>query len=209
MTLHIYPASNRTKINNCRGKFVRFKVIVHSPFEPVHDFFDFIYIPLSFHKKLIIEPEIIKTTESLRNYNVAMRQCYLRNERPLRFFKTYTQHNCEIECLANATNKGCECVPFFLPSKWRKKKLIQKSRERDLKENFLLFIMQEMKKPLYVGTPLRAHALMMLCQRGNLIAIACQHVHQLPIITGKWTILALLSRKILPGICTLTSCWFQ
>lgn len=43
------------------------------------------------------------------------RQCFFNSERYLRFFKHYTQHNCELECLANYTMKTCGCVKFSMP----------------------------------------------------------------------------------------------
>ncbi len=43
------------------------------------------------------------------------RKCYFHSERKLRFLKVYTQRNCELECLSNATLNLCGCVKFFLP----------------------------------------------------------------------------------------------
>lgn len=43
------------------------------------------------------------------------RRCYFESERKLRFLKVYTQRNCELECLSNATLQSCGCVKFFLP----------------------------------------------------------------------------------------------
>lgn len=48
---------------------------------------------------------------------VRRRQCFFNNERYLRFFKLYTQANCELECLTNHTLKECSCVKFSMPSK--------------------------------------------------------------------------------------------
>jgi D-serine dehydratase len=50
---------------------------------------------------LWIEPKMIVTAPELRNLPVSKRQCYFNNERYLRFFRYYTQNNCETECLAN------------------------------------------------------------------------------------------------------------
>lgn len=43
------------------------------------------------------------------------RQCYFNGERYLRLFRMYTQHNCELECLANYTMAKCGCVKFSMP----------------------------------------------------------------------------------------------
>jgi amiloride-sensitive sodium channel len=42
------------------------------------------------------------------------RNCYLPNERPLKFLKVYNKVNCEHECLAEMTLESCRCVQFFM-----------------------------------------------------------------------------------------------
>lgn len=54
---------------------------------------------------------LIKTQFTLFTYNFR-RKCYFDSERKLRFLKVYTQRNCELECLSNATRKACGCVKF-------------------------------------------------------------------------------------------------
>lgn len=44
------------------------------------------------------------------------RQCYFDDERDLRYFKSYSQSNCQTECLANYTMARCGCVKFWMPS---------------------------------------------------------------------------------------------
>lgn len=43
------------------------------------------------------------------------RQCYFQKEKYLRYFRSYTQSNCELECLTNYTLKSCGCVKFYMP----------------------------------------------------------------------------------------------
>lgn len=43
------------------------------------------------------------------------RKCYFQDEGHLRFFKSYTQVNCELECLTNHTLTKCGCVKFYMP----------------------------------------------------------------------------------------------
>lgn len=45
------------------------------------------------------------------------RQCYFGNERQLKYFKTYTQRNCEMECVSDYIQKQCGCTRFSMPSK--------------------------------------------------------------------------------------------
>jgi hypothetical protein len=42
------------------------------------------------------------------------RNCYLPNEKPLKFFKFYTKNNCRSECLANRTMAACGCAQFYM-----------------------------------------------------------------------------------------------
>lgn len=58
----------------------------------------------------------ITTSDGLRGYEPSKRQCFFNSDRQLRFFKVYTQNNCEEECLANFTKQECGCARFFMPS---------------------------------------------------------------------------------------------
>lgn len=70
----------------------------------------------------LVAAHLITTSPVLRHYAPALRQCYFNAERQLRFFRYYTQQNCEAECLANFTHTKCGCVHFAMP---RKKTLSQ------------------------------------------------------------------------------------
>lgn len=48
------------------------------------------------------------------------RQCYFDEERHLKFFKVYSETNCELECIANYTLSICGCVKFSMPRKNKK-----------------------------------------------------------------------------------------
>lgn len=62
-----------------------------------------------------VKPNMITTSEGLADYAPERRQCYFNDERYLKFFKVYTQSNCELECLANFTLNRCNCVKFSMP----------------------------------------------------------------------------------------------
>lgn len=47
------------------------------------------------------------------------RGCYYPNEKPLKFFKVYTERNCETECRANKTLELCGCVAYYDPSEYK------------------------------------------------------------------------------------------
>jgi amiloride-sensitive sodium channel len=60
-------------------------------------------------------PEVIRTDKVLLNLKPTERECYLPNERKLKFFKIYSQKNCEIECFTNYTIDACNCTTLFQP----------------------------------------------------------------------------------------------
>lgn len=61
-----------------------------------------------------IKPKMIVTEHSLKRYTIEERQCYYENEKQLRYFRSYSKHNCETECLSNYTMHFCGCVSFFM-----------------------------------------------------------------------------------------------
>lgn len=92
------------------------KFILHSPDEMPRTS-NFFRIPMGKDVKVLIKPQMITTSEKLRNFNPKRRQCVYDSERKLRYFKTYTQNHCDMECAANFTYWRCGCVKFSLPSK--------------------------------------------------------------------------------------------
>lgn len=63
-----------------------------------------------------VQPNLIETSLTLRDYAPSVRQCYFTMERKLRFFHSYTRQNCELECLSNFTLNECGCVTHAVPS---------------------------------------------------------------------------------------------
>jgi len=64
---------------------------------------------------IIVSPEIIRTDEYLKRLKPSIRECYFEGEKTLKFFKKYTQRNCEVECLTNVTMERCGCVDINQP----------------------------------------------------------------------------------------------
>jgi acid-sensing ion channel, other len=64
-----------------------------------------------------ILPELNLIDEKVKAMSVRRRQCYLPQEKQLKYFKVYTKKNCEQECLAELMMKTCSCVPFYVISK--------------------------------------------------------------------------------------------
>lgn len=93
-----------------------FKVYLHTPGDVLRSTDPFDQVWFDEHVSLAITPKTISTAGGLRTYRPSQRRCFFTSERPLRFYTIYTQHNCEVECLANYTVQECGCVKFSMPS---------------------------------------------------------------------------------------------
>ena len=105
-------SSNNTCLESENG----YKVVLHSPGDIPRITDQTLIVPMILQEyKITVKPSIITTSEGLRNYSPERRQCFYEDERYLKFFKVYTQSNCELECLTNYTLKACGCVKFSMP----------------------------------------------------------------------------------------------
>lgn len=96
-----------------------FILSLHAPDELPRLTEDFIHISPGHDVYISISPKVISTSIYLRRYTPHQRGCYFESERKLRYFQSYSQPKCEMECLSNFIRKRCDCVQFFLPSKFR------------------------------------------------------------------------------------------
>ncbi|CAH1104796.1 unnamed protein product [Psylliodes chrysocephalus] len=79
--------------------------------------------PKYYHSKIPLDQVVMVTTlldmmstsNAVKNYHPRRRNCYMPDERPLTFFKVYTQQNCKLECLTNFTMNKCGCTTIFMP----------------------------------------------------------------------------------------------
>ncbi|CAD6996199.1 unnamed protein product [Ceratitis capitata] len=99
----------------CRGPIQGFKVSLHSPDDVPQVSNQFVRIPMGKEVVIAVKPNMITTSSGIAEYPPQRRQCFLENERRLRFFKVYTQSNCVLECLTNLTLAKCGCVKFSMP----------------------------------------------------------------------------------------------
>ncbi|XP_030040427.2 pickpocket protein 28 [Manduca sexta] len=99
----------------CRGPVQGFKILLHNAAELPRLSQQYFRSPLSQEIVVSVKPKLMTTSEGLRPYDPERRQCYFPNERYLRYFKVYTQANCQMECLANFTYARCGCVHFGMP----------------------------------------------------------------------------------------------
>lgn len=94
------------------------QIIIHTPVEVPTTINGYIRIPSNQETVIMLKPNMLKTNNGLRTYAPIGRQCYYETERYLRFFRVYTQRNCEMECITNYTVTKCGCSAFYLPSEW-------------------------------------------------------------------------------------------
>ncbi|XP_044759468.1 pickpocket protein 28-like isoform X2 [Coccinella septempunctata] len=62
-----------------------------------------------------VNPFLTSVRETIKNYEAHERNCFFSNERKLKYFKIYSQGNCNLECLTNYTIHYCGCVHYYMP----------------------------------------------------------------------------------------------
>lgn len=60
-------------------------------------------------------PTMSYTSTDVKSFEPDVRNCYFPKERKLRYFKGYSQNNCNMECTTNYTMKACGCVAYYMP----------------------------------------------------------------------------------------------
>lgn len=96
------------------GVLEGFQISLHLPCEAADLSRQLFLLPFNKIATLQLTPEL-RVTESLRNYDSEVRQCYFQEEKKLKFFKLYTKSNCNYECSINHIREFCKCVPDHLP----------------------------------------------------------------------------------------------
>jgi len=91
--------------------------IIHHPddlptFSPKREFLNFDYGTTI---DVIVTPEIIRTDNDLKFLKPEDRGCYFQGEKSLKYFRKYSQKNCNIECFTNVTVKSCSCFDINQP----------------------------------------------------------------------------------------------
>ncbi|XP_057341038.1 pickpocket protein 28 isoform X2 [Microplitis mediator] len=94
---------------------VGFKLLLHNPVEtPKMADFGFAISPGE-ETRIVITPRINTASLSILGIPRKKRKCFFNTERKLKYYRTYTQRNCLLECEANFTQKICDCVQYYMP----------------------------------------------------------------------------------------------
>lgn len=99
----------------CKGLINGYRLTMHTPGEIPRTSQQFYRIPFNTATLISVKPSGMSTSDNLRGYSPIKRQCFFEGERNLKFFKMYTQSNCEIECITKNVLNICECVQFWMP----------------------------------------------------------------------------------------------
>jgi acid-sensing ion channel, other len=99
----------------CRGPNQGFKVYWTMPGEIPNSMSKSIFIPIEQDVTILMRPLMTVAAKKLLKYEPELRQCFLKDERSLKYFKIYTKSNCVFECVSNFTLKLCGCVKFSMP----------------------------------------------------------------------------------------------
>lgn len=92
-----------------------FKVLLHPPTETpkISDFGK--TIGVGRENRIIITPHISDASAQIRAVPVHQRQCVFNDEVRLRYYRTYSRKNCQLECESSILQATCGCVMFFMP----------------------------------------------------------------------------------------------
>lgn len=99
----------------CGGFEQEFRVFLGTPGDSLYNRLP-ISVPVGEDSQMSISTKLITTSDGLRRYTPYQRQCYFDSERPLIFFKEYSEQNCLAECMAKFIKEKCDCVHFSMPS---------------------------------------------------------------------------------------------
>lgn len=100
---------------SCRYVADGFKILLHSPDDMPSMAKHFVHVSMGKDVMISVKPKMITTSAGIAEYEPHQRQCYLNKDRPLKYFKIYSQSNCEQECLTDFTLNLCGCVTFSMP----------------------------------------------------------------------------------------------
>jgi acid-sensing ion channel, other len=74
----------------------------------------FFNVPNEAAVNYVVSPNIMSNSDEVRSYPLVQRNCYFSDERRLKYFKQYTQTNCEIECFLEKALQQCGCLPMAI-----------------------------------------------------------------------------------------------
>lgn len=102
----------------CRKGVTGFRIVLHSAVEMPQPSKHFFHVPLLQHVSVAVKPNIITTKSNvLYKYDEEAMRCIDDRQSPtkLKFFRNYTQRNCELDCLSTFLSTLNSDFHFALP----------------------------------------------------------------------------------------------
>lgn len=100
----------------CGGLDQGYFVYIHAPNEYPNGEGSHFHVPLDSKFTIQLTPTIFQDDEeSIKSLPLIERECYVPEEKTLRYYKIYNRNNCNLECSMNYTLKTCQCAQFFMP----------------------------------------------------------------------------------------------
>ncbi|KAK9883359.1 hypothetical protein WA026_001534 [Henosepilachna vigintioctopunctata] len=91
------------------------RVSLHTPSNIPRPSQVFFSVGLNRFTNVAVKPSLTITSSQIRQYAPEKRFCYFGHERSLKYFRMYSQPNCNMECWTNYTINLCGCVNFYMP----------------------------------------------------------------------------------------------
>lgn len=99
----------------CQGSKQGWKVFFHLPGDFPAISGRHLFVPIKHDVTVAVTAKMTKVSDHFRRFSPRQRKCYLTDDRPLKFFKSYTRNACAHEYLSNYTLNACGCVKFSMP----------------------------------------------------------------------------------------------
>lgn len=109
-------AVNTSDISNlCLRAGKGHRIFFHLPSEIPTLFHDEHFLAFNTERVITLSAKIYSAEQHSLKYSPVKRLSYAKNERKLRFFKSYTKSHCDLESLSNFVLSECGCVKFSMP----------------------------------------------------------------------------------------------
>lgn len=97
---------------------IGFKMAMHSPTETPNVREVGLLVAAGYETKARVRIEKLEADQKLHKVHLKHRQCEFQDEHKLKYFSTYTQPNCEAECVANSLMHHCGCLSHYMPQRF-------------------------------------------------------------------------------------------
>ncbi|RZF48039.1 hypothetical protein LSTR_LSTR002105 [Laodelphax striatellus] len=105
-----YSTMMESKSFNLATNRLLLEVVIHNPAETPTAYHAIASAEKDSRTAIVVTPKLVLTSDDLKSWLPEERGCYYNHERKLRYFKYYTQNNCNTECEINATLEKCNCL---------------------------------------------------------------------------------------------------